>query len=81
MDTINMTGFEPGFFVDISQFADIKHQMLRCHKSQLARWADRDFSPLEELMRQQYSARGAQAGVAASEAFRIHPAWKRTRAW
>jgi LmbE family N-acetylglucosaminyl deacetylase len=81
MDTINMSGFEPGFFVDISDFAAIKHQMLRCHKSQLARWADRDFSPLEELMRKQYSARGAQAGAAAAEAFEIHRAWKRIRAW
>lgn len=81
MDTINMSGFEPGFFVNISAFAEIKHQMLHCHKSQLARWQDRDFSPLEDVMRSQYSARGAQAGVAAAEAFQIHPAWKRTRAW
>src|SRR5207245_2731671 len=36
MDTINMSGFEPGFFVDVSNFADLKHQMLNCHKSQLA---------------------------------------------
>jgi len=81
MDTINMSGFEPGFFVDISSFADIKNRMLRCHKSQLARWADRDFSPLEELMKGQYTARGAQAGASAAEAFQIHPAWKRIRAW
>lgn len=81
MDTINMSGFEPGFFVDVTSHAEIKHHMLRCHKSQLARWADRDFSPLEEVMKGQYSARGAQAGVAAAEAFQIHPAWKRARAW
>jgi LmbE family N-acetylglucosaminyl deacetylase len=81
MDSIEMLGFEPGFFVDIGAHAAIKHQMLHCHKSQLARWADRDFSPLEELMQRQYKARGAQAGVAAAEAFQIHRAWKRTRAW
>jgi len=81
MDSINMSGFEPGFFVDVSQFADLKHKMLRCHESQLSRWADRDFSPLEEMMRGQYTARGAQAGVSAAEAYRIHPAWKRVRAW
>src|SRR5438874_437821 len=28
MDSINMLGFEPGFFVDISSLTDIKHQML-----------------------------------------------------
>ena len=81
MDTVNMSGFEPGFFVDVSEFAELKQQMLRCHKSQLARWEDRDFSPLEEVMRQQYSARGAQSGVAAAEAFCVHRAWKRARAW
>jgi len=81
MDTINMSGFEPGFFVDVSDFADLKVQMLNCHKSQLARWQDRDFSPLEAVMKAQYSARGAQAGVVAAEAFGIHTAWKRARAW
>lgn len=81
MDTINMSGFEPGFFVDVSDFTELKQQMLRCHKSQLARWEDRDFSPLESVMRQQYSARGAQAGVAAAEAFCTHLAWKRARGW
>src|SRR5262245_7321789 len=81
MDTINMSGFEPGFFIDVSDFCELKRQMLHCHKSQLARWEDRDFSPLEEVMRTQYTARGAQAGVSAAEAFRSHTVWKRTRAW
>jgi LmbE family N-acetylglucosaminyl deacetylase len=81
MDTINMANFEPGFFVDIAPFASLKHEMLRCHKSQLARSTSGDFSPLEEVMRCQYTARGTQAGVTAAEAFRIHPAWKRCRAW
>jgi LmbE family N-acetylglucosaminyl deacetylase len=81
MDTINMSGFEPSFYVNVTEYADLKQQMLRCHKSQLARWEDRDFSPLEEVMRLQYSARGAQAGVPAAEAFRVHTAWKRARAW
>ena len=81
MDTISMSGFEPGFFVDVGDFAELKLQMLNCHKSQLARWQDRDFSPLEQVMKAQYSARGAQAGVAAAEAFQIHTAWKRAKAW
>jgi N-acetylglucosamine malate deacetylase 1 len=81
MDTINMSGFAPGFFVDVSEHVELKRQMLHCHRSQLARWDDRDFSPLEEVMKMQYSARGAQAGVAAAEAFRVHSVWKRARAW
>jgi hypothetical protein len=32
-------------------------------------------------MIRQAQARGAQAGVRAAEAFRLHLAWKRARAW
>jgi len=81
MDTVNMTGFQPGFFVDVSDYLDLKRRMLACHKSQLKRAADGDFSPLEEQMIRQAEARGAQAGVAAAEAFRVHLVWKRGRAW
>jgi LmbE family N-acetylglucosaminyl deacetylase len=81
MDTLTMTGFTPGFYVDISAYLDLKMRMLACHKSQLQRGADADFSPMAELLRLQAQARGAQAGVAAAEAFRAHHAFKRTRAW
>jgi LmbE family N-acetylglucosaminyl deacetylase len=81
MDTVGMTGFEPGFFVDVSARVDLKHGMLRCHASQLRRGREPDFAPLEDLMRRQYQVRGAQAGVAAAEAFRIYTAFKRARAW
>lgn len=81
MDAVNLSGFEPGFFVDISGFVDLKRQMLACHRSQLQRGHDQDFAPLEELMLRQCGVRGAQAGVAAAEAFRAHPVWKRARAW
>lgn len=81
MDTMEMHGFSPGFYVDVSEHLELKRQMLACHKSQLARSGDRDFAPLEELMLGQSRARGAQAGTEAAEAFCIHPAWKRVRAW
>ncbi len=81
MDTMNMIGFEPGFFIDVSDQIDLKRRMLACHRSQLRRSGDGDFAPLEEQMIRQAEARGAQAGVAAAEAFRGHLAWKRTRAW
>jgi LmbE family N-acetylglucosaminyl deacetylase len=81
LDTIHMLGFEPGFLLDITRHVGVKHQMLRCHRSQLQRGPEKDFAPLEKLMEQQYRSRGAQAGVEAAEAFRIHPAWKRSRAW
>lgn len=81
MDTIGMAGFEPGFFVDVSDFLEIKENMLACHKSQLARAGDRDFSPLSQLMRRQAEMRGTQSGARAAEAFAIHNAFKRARAW
>ena len=80
-DTINMSGFAPEFFVDISAHYEIKETMLKCHKTQLARADDGDFSPLTELMQLQYRARGMQSDVYAAEAFRAHKAFKRTRAW
>ncbi len=81
MDTLNMSRFAPGFYVDVSEYLELKRRMLTCHQSQLQRGADRDFSPLADLMQLQARARGSQAGVAAAEAFRIHDAFKRTRAW
>ena len=81
MDTINMSGFEPGFFVDVSPYLTLKEQMLACHRSQLARGKGKDFAPLADLMRQQCHMRGSQSGVVAAEAFRAHQAFKRARAW
>ena len=81
MDTVNMQGFTPGFHIDISDHVSMKEQMLICHQSQLARGNDGDFSPLSELMLRQAEVRGAQAGVKAAEAFRIHDAFKRCSAW
>jgi LmbE family N-acetylglucosaminyl deacetylase len=81
MDTVTMAGFAPGFYIDVSEFFALKTQMLGCHKTQLRRAKDGDFSPLGELMRKQCCARGMQAGVEAAEAFRAHAAFKRARAW
>lgn len=81
MDTMDMNGFTPGFYVDIGEFLTLKTQMLACHQSQLQRGKDPDFSPLAELMRLQFRTRGMQAGVEAAEAFRAHLAFKRARAW
>jgi LmbE family N-acetylglucosaminyl deacetylase len=81
MDTVHMNGFEPALYVDVSEFTTLKESMLACHRSQAARGADADFSPLLDLVRLQAGARGAQSGVAAAEAFRPYHAFKRARAW
>jgi N-acetylglucosamine malate deacetylase 1 len=80
-DTLDMLGFTPEFYVDISTYLPVKEKMLRCHQTQLLRQGDRDFAPLTELMMRQAAARGAQAGVQAAEAFRAYKAFKRARAW
>jgi LmbE family N-acetylglucosaminyl deacetylase len=81
MDTIEMLGFQPEFYVDVSRFVELKRQMIRCHKSQLARGYSPDVAPLEKMMIRQCEARGAQVGAAAAEAFQRAPLWKRTGAW
>jgi LmbE family N-acetylglucosaminyl deacetylase len=81
MDTVDMHAFSPGFYIDVSDYVSLKRKMLACHKSQLGRGGDSSFEPLEQLMLRQSSSRGAQAGVQAAEAFCLHPAWKRIRAW
>ena len=80
-DTLNMNGFVPEFFIDVTEHMALKKRMLHCHRSQLQRWNDRDFAPLMDLMLRQSETRGAQAGVEAAEAFRQHHAFKRIRAW
>ncbi len=81
LDCVNGSEFEPHFFVDVSDYAELKLRMLACHQSQIQRGDDRDFAPLEELLRRQQSFRGGQAGVAAAEAFRASQVFKRARAW
>lgn len=81
MDTLGMHGFEPSFYIDVTPAVEIKRQMLECHESQISRRGDKAFVPLADLMLHQYVARGEQAGVGAAEAFRIHPAMKRVRAF
>ncbi len=68
--------------LDLAQAISMqKRQMLACHKSQLQRGSDGDFAPLAALMQRQCETRGAQANVAAAEAFRWHHAFKRVGAF
>jgi LmbE family N-acetylglucosaminyl deacetylase len=80
-DTLNMSGFVPEFYIDVTEHMALKKRMLHCHRSQLQRWNDKDFAPLTDLMLRQSQTRGAQAGVEAAEAFRAHHAFKRIRAF
>jgi LmbE family N-acetylglucosaminyl deacetylase len=79
MDTVDMHGFEPGFYIDVTEHLPLKLDMMRCHTSQLTR--GEDLPALADLLERQARARGAQAGVEAAEAFRIAPIMKRVQAW
>ena len=81
MDTINMSGFTPGFYVDVSDYLDLKVKMVGCHKSQVARGSEENMPAIVDLVRLQARARGEQANVPAAEAFRIAPLMKRVGAW
>ena len=76
-DTIGTTDFQPHLWIDVSAHVELKHAMLACHTSQLARGTSSEFGPLDGLMRAQYTARGNQAGVVAAECFRQVRIWKR----
>src|SRR5439155_2504142 len=76
-DTLDMAGFTPQIFVDISGQLAIKERMLALHRSQLQRSGDREFAPLADLMRRPAASRGAQAGVPAAEALLPHTTFKR----
>ena len=45
MDTVEMHGFSPGFYVDVSAHIQLKRDMLACHKSQLDRAGRFRFHP------------------------------------
>jgi LmbE family N-acetylglucosaminyl deacetylase len=79
MDTVQMLGFEPGFYVDVGAQMELKLAMLRCHESQLVR--GEDLPPLAETLELQARTRGMQADAEYAEAFRIAPMMKRIRAW
>ncbi len=81
MDTLGMHGFEPEFYIDVSEFVDLKERMLACHRSQISRGRDGTFPPLLEEMRCQLQTRGRQSGVRAAEAFRTLRSFRQTRAW
>ncbi len=81
MDCVNAVGFAPDFYIDVSRHVEQKESALSRHQTQLQRADDGDFAPLMQLMRRQMETRGAEAGVAAAEAFRSAKLFKRTAAW
>ncbi len=65
----NHTPFHPNFYVDISDFLDVKLRAHACHKSQLR--PDPHHGSLENLERLA-RMRGSEISVTAAEAFQCH---------
>lgn len=68
MDTVAGIGFEPSYFVDISDTLEVKRRMLACHTSQTTR-QDAGMHQLDEMLVTQARFRGFQAGVRYAEGF------------
>jgi len=70
MDTLAGVGFQPTEYVDITDFIDLKIQMLECHESQLVWMREHDHIDFADMVRTCSRYRGYQCGADYAEAFR-----------
>lgn len=78
MDTVDGTGFDPEFYVDITAVHDRKVEQLRYHDSQHG-WLSHFFGmEYVDFMTMKDSRRGAECGVKYAEGFRQLPTFPRT---
>jgi LmbE family N-acetylglucosaminyl deacetylase len=71
MDTIAAVNFYPEFFVDITDYWDIKVSMIECHKSQEGWMMNQYDVSCAEFGRTQSRLRGFQSGCKYAECFRM----------
>jgi LmbE family N-acetylglucosaminyl deacetylase len=69
-DTVGGLGFDPEEFVDISMTAEVKREMIACHRSQADWLKKHDNIDYVEFAMLQSAFRGLQSGVRFAEAFR-----------
>ena len=69
METLAGVGSLPTEYVDISEFIDLKLEMLECHESQLTWMRDHDNIDFAEFVKTCARFRGIQCGVQYAEAF------------
>ena len=72
-------GFDPYYYVDVSEQWEKKREMLLCHESQYRWLLDHDGIDYVEFMAVTAHFRGLQCGVQYAEAFRPCQVWSRTR--
>ena len=69
MDTLAGVGFNPTVYVDVTDFIDLKLQMLECHESQIVWMREHDGIDFPDMVRTCSRYRGYQCGAAYAEGF------------
>ncbi len=71
MDTLAGVNFVPTEFVDISEFIDLKMEMLECHESQLVWMREHDGIDFADMVKTCAKYRGYQCGALYAEGFKM----------
>ncbi|MCS7180097.1 MAG: PIG-L family deacetylase [bacterium] len=79
MDTLVGLKFQPTHYVDITEFFEIKKQMLLCHESQYKWIKGHHLSDPLNIIETVAKFRGLQCGVLYAEGFRIENVWGRVK--
>ncbi len=79
MDTLAGVNFVPTDYVDVSEFIDLKLEMLECHESQLKWMRDHDHIDFAEFVKTCARYRGLQCGVQYAEGFTQCYAWPKNK--
>ena len=69
MDTLAGVGFNPTVYVDVTDFIDLKLQMLECHESQIVWMREHDGIDFPDMVRTCSRYRGYQCGAPYAEGF------------
>jgi N-acetylglucosamine malate deacetylase 1 len=77
MDTVAGHGFEPMYYVDITEFMEVKKKMLLAHESQYKWLSGHHKSEPVKMIEKVSAFRGVQCGVEYAEAFSIAKVWGR----
>ena len=70
MDTLAGVGFNPTVYVDVTDFIDLKLQMLECHESQIVWMREHDGIDFADMVKTCSRYRGYQCGAGYAEGFR-----------
>lgn len=79
MDTLVGLKFHPTHYVDITEFFEIKKEMLLCHESQYKWIENHHLSDPINIIETMARFRGLQCGVLYAEGFKIENVWGRVK--